>query len=87
MGQAEGKGLGGLAQESGGARFGHVLLDREMDQSRAAVDGDGEVALAELAAADMELGQLLDVDVDEAEVVLAEAPLALFPPFIRVEGR
>jgi hypothetical protein len=48
-----------------------------MDRARAPIDGDVEVALAELAAADMQLGQLFDVDVDEAEVVVAELALPL----------
>jgi len=61
MGQTEGEGLGDFAQEGGGAGLGRVLLHREVDGARAAVDGDVEVALAELAAADMELGQLLDI--------------------------
>src|SRR3712207_2383423 len=68
-------------------RSGHVLLDHDVDGARAAVDGDVEVALAELAAADMELGQLLDVDVDEAEVVVAELALTLPPTLVGVEGR
>ena len=46
-----------------------------------------EVALAELAAADVQLGQLLDVDVDEAEVVVAELALALLRPLVGAGGR
>jgi hypothetical protein len=87
VGQAEGEGRRGLAQERGGARLGHVLLDREVDGARAAIDGDVEVPLAELAAADVQLGQLLDIDVDEPEVVVAELALALLPTLVGVEGR
>jgi len=77
MGELEGKGGGGLAQEGDGALLGFVVLDGEVDCARATIDGDEQVSFAPVAVARLQLGQVLDVDVDEAEVVVAEGALAL----------
>src|SRR3954470_3779620 len=73
---AEGQGSGRFAQESDGTGFGFVVLDGEMDRARAAVDGDGEIALAPFAIGGLQLGQVLDVDMHEAEVIVLEGALA-----------
>src|SRR3712207_1726766 len=49
-----------------------------MHPARAAVDGHVEEALAALAIRGLQLGQVLDVHVEEAEVVVLER--AAFPP-------
>src|SRR4051812_46323398 len=56
--------------------LGFIVLDGEVNRARAAVDGDIEVALAPVAIGGLQLGQMLDVDMDEAEVVVLEAALA-----------
>ncbi len=61
-----------LLQEGLGAGLGLVVLDREVDGARATVDGDEQVALARLAVGGAQLGQVLHVHVDEAELVLLE---------------
>ena len=81
MGEPEGEGGGGLLEEGNGAPLGLVVFDREVHRARAPVDGDVEVALAALAVGRLQLGQVLGVDVHEAEVVVAEAALASpWPP-------
>ena len=80
MGDLEGKGLDGLRQEGDGAGRGFVVLDREMDEAGGAVDGDIQVALAALAVGGPELGQVLDVHVHEAKVVVLEGPVRLAGP-------
>ena len=77
VGEAERERRRGLAQEGDGALLGLIVLDREVDGARAPVDGNVEIALAPLAVAGLQLGQVLDVDVHEAEVVVAERALAL----------
>ena len=84
VGEAEGKGGGRLAQEGYGAPLGFVVFDGEMDGAGAPVDGDVEVALASFAIGGLQLGQVLDVDMDEAEVLVLELTLAPFGP---VRGR
>jgi hypothetical protein len=80
VGEAEGEGGGGLAEEGDGALRRLVVLDGEVHGARAPVDGDVEVALAALAVGGLQLRQALDVDVDEAEVVVPEAALAPLRP-------
>jgi hypothetical protein len=80
VGEAEGEGGRGFAQESDGAPLGCVVLDGQVRGARAPVDGDKEVALAALAVRGLELRQVLDVDVHEAEVVVAEGALAPLRP-------
>src|SRR4051794_30781598 len=70
------KGSGSFAQESHGTGFGLVVLDGEMDRARAAIDGDVEIAFAPFTISSLQLGQVLDVEMDEAEVVLLEGALA-----------
>src|SRR3954447_14405022 len=52
--------------------LGLLVLDREVDRAGAAVDGDEQEALAALAVGGPQLGQVLHVHVDEAELVLLE---------------
>ena len=72
----KGKAAGCFTQEGDGTRFGFVVLDGEMDRARAAVDGDVEEALAPFAIGGLQLRQVLDVNMDEAEIVVLEAALA-----------
>jgi hypothetical protein len=55
-----------------------VVLDGEVDGAGAPVDGDVEVALAPFAIGGLQLGQVLDVDMDEAEVIVLELALTRF---------
>ncbi len=71
------EGSRGLAQEGDGALLGLVVLDREVDGARAPVEGDAEITLAPLAVAGLQLGPVLAVDGDEAEVIVADRALAL----------
>ena len=74
----KGKARDRLVQEGDRAGVGLVVLDRQVHGARAAVDGDVQVALAALAIGGPQLGQVLDVHVHEAELVLLErAALAL----------
>ena len=57
MCHAEGKRRGRFTQESDGTGFGFVVLDGEVDRARAAVDGDGERALAPFAIGGLPLGR------------------------------
>lgn len=77
VGELEGKGCCSLVQEGDGATFGFVILDGEVDGARAAVDGDKQVSFAPVTVAGLQLGQMLDVDMDKAKVVVAEGTLAL----------
>src|SRR4051794_24375857 len=61
-----------LPQERGGAGLGLVVPDRQVHGARAAVDGHEQEALAQLAITRPQLGQVLHVHVDEAELVLLE---------------
>jgi hypothetical protein len=71
-GDPEGEGRERLLQEGHGAGLGLVVLDRQVDGARAAIDGHEQVALAPCAAPGAQLGQVLHVHVDEAELVLLE---------------
>ena len=68
----EGKDLERLLEEGPGTGFSLVVLDRQMHGARASVDRHEQVALAALAIRGPQLGQVLDVDVDEAELVFLE---------------
>ena len=61
-----------LLEEGPGTLLGLVVLDRQMHGARAPVDRHVQVALAAFAIRGPQLGQVLDVDVDEAEVVFLE---------------
>ena len=76
MCHAEEKNSSGFAQKSDGTRLGLVVLDGEMDRAGTVVDGDVKVAFAPFAIGSLQLGQVLDVDVNEAEVIVLEAALA-----------
>jgi hypothetical protein len=71
------KGRCGLTQEGNGAFLGFIVLDGEVDRARAAIDGHKQVAFASLSICGLQLWQMLDVDVDEAKVVVAEGTLSL----------
>ena len=74
----KGKARDRLFQEGDRAGGQLVVLDRQMHPARAAVDGDIQEALAALAIGGSQLGQVLDVHVHEAEIVVLErAALAL----------
>jgi len=77
FGEAERKGGCGLAQKGDGALLGLVVLEREVDGAQAAVESDEQVSLAPRAVGSLQLGELLDVDVHEAEVVVTEGAVAL----------
>ncbi len=57
MGELEGECSRCLAQEVDGTPFGLVVLDRKMDGTRAAVDGDEQKPLAPFAVAGPQLGR------------------------------
>jgi hypothetical protein len=67
-----------LVEEGDRAAGQFVVLNSQMHPARAAVDSHVEEALAALAISGLQLGQVLDVDVEEAEVVLLER--AALPP-------
>ena len=83
---AEGKGGPGLSEEGGGAGFGFLVLDRQVDHARGAVDGNAEIASAGPGADHVQLGQVLDADVQEAKVGLFEPFGALLGPGGRAGG-
>jgi hypothetical protein len=53
-----------------------VVLDGQMHRPRAALDGQKQKALAALAVAGAQLGQVLHVDVHEAEIIVLEGAAA-----------
>ena len=61
-----------LLQEGDRAGGQLVILDRQVHPARAAVDGHIQKALAALAIGGAQLGQVLHVHVDEAEIVVLE---------------
>src|SRR3954454_22520727 len=72
VGEAEGKGGGSLTKEGDGALLGLVVFDGKVDGAGAPIDGNVEVALAPFAIGGLQLGQVLDVNVDVAEVIVLE---------------
>src|SRR5215208_4309454 len=76
VGEAEGEGRCGFAEEGNGAPLGFVVFNGEVDGAGASVNGDVEVAFAALAIGGLQLGQVLDINVDEAKVVILELALA-----------
>ncbi len=72
MRDLEGKRTDRLFQESDRACGQLVVFDRQMHPARAAVNGDIEKALAALAVGGLQLGQVLDIHVHEAEVIVLE---------------
>ena len=81
MSEAERKCARGFAPERDGAAPGLVVLDREVDRARAAVDGHEQEALAPLAVAGLPLWRMLDVNVHEARVIVSERALPLGKAF------
>ena len=84
VGEAEGEGRRSFAEEGNGTLLGLVVFDGEMDGAGAPVNGDIEVAFAPFAIGGLQLGQMLDVNMDEAEVIVLERALTPFGP---VRGR
>ena len=76
MGEPKRESLCGLAQERNGVSLRFAVLDGQVHGAGPADDGDIEVALAPLAIVSPQLGQVLDVDVNETEVVVPEGSLA-----------
>jgi hypothetical protein len=72
VGDLEREGGDRLLEERHRAGLGLVVLDRQVHRARAAVDGDVEVALLDLAVGGLQLRQVLDVDMHEAEIVVLE---------------
>ena len=72
MRDLEGEGAHRLVQEGDRACGQLVVFDRQVHPARTTVDGDIQEALAALAIGGPQLGQVLDVDVDEAEIVVLE---------------
>ena len=79
MGDLEGKGADCLVEEGDRAPFGFVVLDRQMDEPGRAVDSDREVSLTALAICRAQLGQVLHVQVDEAEIIGLERAVRARP--------
>jgi len=73
MGHLEGQGGDRFLEEGPSAVFGFLVLDGEVDPAGGPVDGDVEVTLAPLAIDGLQLGQVLDVHMNEAEIVILEA--------------
>src|SRR3569832_2427286 len=73
MGDLEGKGLDGFFQKGHGTALSLVVLDGEVDEARGAVDSHIQGPLAALTVANAQLGQVLHVHMDTAEIVVLEA--------------
>jgi hypothetical protein len=71
------KGPDRFLEEGHGAALGLIVLDRQMDEAGGSIDGDIKVALAALAILGAQLGQVLPVQVHEAEVVGFERAIGL----------
>lgn len=69
----EGEGSYGLVEESDSRGGGLVVFHRQVHVARGTVDGDVQVALAQDAVAILQLGQVLYVHVDKADLVVLEA--------------
>jgi hypothetical protein len=63
--EPEREGCCGFPQEGNGTLRGFIILDRKVHGPGAAVDGNIEVALALFAVSGLQLGQMLDIDVNE----------------------
>jgi hypothetical protein len=57
-----------------GRRLG--IIDGQMDEPGAPIDGDIEVALADFTVRRSQLWQMLHIDVDKTQVVIVEFPVA-----------
>ena len=77
VGDLEGQGSEGLVEEGDGRGRGLVVLDGEVNVARGAVDDDVEIPLAGSTIAIAELGQVLHVDMDEADLVVCKDAVRL----------
>lgn len=64
-----------LSEKGGRVGGGLGIVNGEMHEAGAAVNGRVEVALAHLAVRRPQLRQVFDVDMDIAEIKVPEAPL------------
>jgi hypothetical protein len=78
MGDLEGQRLACLGQETNGVGGVLGVVHRQMDEARAAIDGDIQVTLAHLSVGGAQRGQVFDADVDEAKIIVPEASLTLW---------
>jgi hypothetical protein len=72
MGDAEWKGGNGVVEKRRGAGLGLLVRDGEVNGARGAVDGDIKVTFTPLAIGGLKFGQVFDVDMDEAEIIVLE---------------
>src|SRR5947209_3461644 len=72
------KGRRGFPQEGDRTLLGLVVFDCQMHGARAPVDGDIEITLAPFAVAGLQLGQVLDINVNKAKIILFEGSLSLY---------
>lgn len=77
VGDPEGQGVECVREEGNGRGRGRVILDGEVHIPGGAVEGDGEGAFAGGAVAVTELGQVLHVDMHEADLVVLESAVRL----------
>ena len=80
MGDFERKGPERVREEGHRRGRGLVVLDGEVHVAGGAIDGDVQVALARDAVAILQLGQVLHIDVDEADLVVLEAAVVACGP-------
>ncbi len=83
VGNPERKGAERVREEGYRRGRGLVVLDGEVHVAGGAVDGDVQVALASGAVAVVQLGQMLHVDVHEADFVVLEGAVRLAGPLGR----
>ena len=76
-GDAEREGTNDLLEESYRTPLREILLNCQVHRARTAVDGDEEIAPADLTVCGSELGQVFHVQVNEAQVVVAKPSGAL----------
>ncbi|GJD86488.1 hypothetical protein HPGCJGGD_4395 [Methylobacterium haplocladii] len=77
VGDLEGEGVECVREEGDGRGCCLVILDGEVHVAGGAVDGDVEVAFAGDAVSIAQLGQVLHVDMDEADLVVLEGAVRL----------
>lgn len=72
MRDLEGKGAERRVEEGDGRGGGLVAFHRQAHRAGGAVDRDVQVAFAQYVIAILQLGQVLHIDVDEADFVILE---------------
>ena len=87
MGDAEREGLSGSLEEGDRVSGIFGVVDVEMDEAGAAIDSDIEEAFTSFSVRGTQLGQMLYVDVDKAEIIVLEASLPLEGLRRRLGGR